>query len=389
MMKLITAYTYELNNHEKARQDIHSQLDLKNNLLKNSAALIFCHAKFNETGVSNTVSESLPFAAVGCTSQNFALSSGPGVPAVTGEILLAVTVFTSDDIEFAAALSDPLCGGNAEDAVQSMYKNAVSSFGESSLIFAFFPTMADMTSDILADALYRVCGETPVFGSVALDMEITTRNPATLFNGHSYNDRAALLLVKGSIKPKFFSFLFPGKSVVTEDIIITAASGNRITAINNKSAVSFIESLGLLKDGNFTPAIPLIVENPGGAGSMPVIIYGIDGETLVCSRKIQVGGSVGVGMVSRDKVAETMDALIRDIKQEQSGENLFIVSCALRFLALEGSPATELDSLQQNLKDFPGRYLYISSAGEICPSLMPSGKTINGLHQYALVAVKL
>jgi len=102
MIKVLTASTYELDDAEKAVQEILSQIAPQTALLKNSAAMLFCHIKFIEMGVMEKVCKSLPFDVVGCTSLYFAL------PNIEGEIMLAVTVLTSDDTDSRRAYATPL-----------------------------------------------------------------------------------------------------------------------------------------------------------------------------------------------------------------------------------------------------------------------------------------
>jgi len=69
MIKMLNVYTQELDDPEKAVREILQPLDIKNSLLKNSAALLFCHVKFIETGVAQAVYKNLPFdvlAALPC-----------------------------------------------------------------------------------------------------------------------------------------------------------------------------------------------------------------------------------------------------------------------------------------------------------------------------------
>ena len=391
MLKILNACTFELNDSEKAVQDIHNQLDLKNNRLKNSVALLFCHIKFIETGMSEIISKSLPFDVLGCSSQSFAMS---GTPVLSGEIMLTITVLTGDDVEFFTGLSEPLCKENAENNITSMYEKTVSSFGaEPSLIFVFLPMMLDLTCDVLTGALDRACGGIPVFGSVALDIDTGIRNPQTIYQENSYSDRASLLLIKGPVKPKFFSILFPGKTVFFDDAVVTAAEGNSIISINYEPAVSFVEKLGFMGSGGFSLAIPLLIEEPDGTGLIPVILHGTEGDTLLCSRQIETGVTLRVGMVTRDDVLESMNTLIQNIKKDGTGlpeeTGLIIFSCALRIFILEGSHVAETELLQKELGNFSVPYLYICSGGEICPKLTASGNMVNGLYQYALVACLL
>ncbi|MCL2127115.1 MAG: hypothetical protein FWH38_02575, partial [Treponema sp.] len=172
MIKVITAYTFELDDPAKAARSILDQVNPEKSLLKNSAALLFCHAKFFEMGVLEAVCKSLPFEVAGCTSQFFA------IPGASGDIMLAVMVLTSDDIEFTAGISQPLAKENMDNSISALYKDMNSSSpSDPSLIFAFPPTMPGLTGDLFMSSLDRACGGLPVFGTLALDMDTRIRNP--------------------------------------------------------------------------------------------------------------------------------------------------------------------------------------------------------------------
>jgi hypothetical protein len=397
MIKMLTAYTSELNDSEKAVGDILGQLDIKNCLLKNSVALVFCHAKFIETGVTEAVCESLPFDVLGCTSQYFALppkdlSATADTPVVTGEFMLTVTVLTSDDTEFATGVSEPLCEKNLETSVQSLYRDTAASFGEApSLIFAFQPTMYDLIGHTMTEALNHACGGIPVFGAVALDFDTHIRDPKTIYKGAAYGDRLLLLLFKGPVKPRFFSSSIPEKYIVPQDAVITEIEGNRIISINNEPAINFIKGLGLFQIDEQVPnpAIPLIIEDRDGTGPAAVVIHGIGpAREVICTRAMQVGDVLSVGMVGGEYVIESATALVRDIKNSGGGENIIMFSCVLRSILLGGSHGEEVELIRKELEGFSGSYLFLGSTGEICPRYTEPGKTINKIYAYALIACR-
>jgi hypothetical protein len=383
MIKVITAYTYELDNPEKAAQNILDQIDTKNSLLKNSIALLFCHMKFIEMGVMEAVCKSLPFDVLGCTSMYFAL------PSQTGEMMLTVTVLTSDDTEFASGVCEPLAVENTEDRIGALYQKTASSLsGTPSLAFAFPPTMLNLTIDIMTAALDRASGGLPIFGTVALDMQVHIRNPQTIYKGAAYSDRMALLLFRGPVNPRFFFLCFPEKSSLAQDAVVTSASGPKLISINNRSAASFLKEVGLIQNdkNEYTHAIPLVVENSDGTNSEVVVVQDVDSNgTLICGRHIPVGGILNIGAITEDHVLESAKKLIQEIKKNESGTGLFIFSCFLRTMVLGGATA-EVELIQRELSDYTGSYLYLNSGGELCPRYIRSGKTMNQALQYAIIA---
>jgi len=384
MIKVLTASTYELDDSEKAVQEILGQINPKTTLLKNSAAMLFCHIKFIEMGVMEKICKSLPFDVVGCTSLYFAL------PKIEGEIMLAITVLTSDDTEFAAGICDPLTQENAEGNIHALYQKTASSLsGPPTLAFAFPPTLFHLTIDIMSAALDKACGGLPVFGTVALDIGAHIRNPKTIYQGTAYADCMALLLFKGPVKPHFIFRRFPEGASLAQDAVITRANGAEIISINNEPAASFLQGIGLIQSV-FSQAIPLVIADSEGNNQEVVVVQKITGEgTLICGRHIPVGGILDIGAITADYVLESARALIREIKKDEDKTRFsIIISCFLRTIVLGGA-ATEVNLIQQELGNSPGGYLYLNSGGELCPRYTKSGETVNQALQYAVIACQL
>jgi hypothetical protein len=371
---------------ERAIHDILKQLDMENNLLKNSVALLFCRSQFIEMGVMEEVCKNLPFDVLGCTSMYFA------VPEQAGELMLTVTVLTSDDTEFATGFCEPLSPGNVDTCINAVYQKTASALGGTpDFMFAFPPTMMNPTIDMMSAALDRASGGLPVFGAVALDSDVYIRNPQTIYKGAAYSNRLGLLLFKGPVKPQFFFLPFPEKSTLAQDAVITGADGSHLISINNKSAVSFLQEVGLMQEGknDYTQAIPLVIEDSDGGNPEVVVVQNITSEeTLMCSRRVPVGGILNIGAITADHVLESARTLVQDIKEQEVGTGLFIVSCFLRSIVLGEGAVAEVKLIQQELAGFQNTYLYLNSGGELCPRYRSSGDTENQALQYAIVACK-
>jgi len=396
MIKILNAYTQELDDPGKAVQEILEPLDIKNSLLKNSVALLFCHVKFIEAGVAEAVYKSLPFDVVGCTSLYF------GTPAVDGGIILTVTILTSDDISFAANVSKPLNEKNIEECVQALYCRTASSLGAGPpvLAFAFPPTMINVPADFITVSLDRVCKGIPVFGSVALDMGIHIQHPKTIFKATSqaagqtagesgvYSNRMTLLLFKGMVKPKFFHSFFPEKTILSWDAVITEAVGNRIISINNRPALSFLKDMGFFQDSMYEGILvyPLMVEYPNNETEV-VIVQDISPEgQLICGRVVKAGGILNMVAVTADTVLESAKVMARDLKNSDNGTGFIMFSCFLRNIVLGGSSQVEYESVCKELDGYAGSWLFINSGGELCPIYTENGELVNRFHQYALIA---
>jgi len=399
MLKILNAYTQEFDDPEKAVREILESLDIKNNLLKNSVALLFCHVQFIETGAAEAVYNSLHFDVLGCTSQYFGLPAKAGTPAtagapaVEGGTMLTVTILTSDDIAFTAGVSGPLNEENVEECVHDLYRRTASSPGESpSLAFAFPPTMTSVSADIMAASLDRACGGIPIFGSVALDIHNYTRQPKTIFkaSGESgaFSDRMPLLLFRGRVKPRFYHSSFPEISMLPWDAVITEAAGNRIISINNRPALSFIKDMGFFPDGiqDTLLVYPLVVEYPNHDTHV-VVLQNIspDGQ-LICSMNVQAGGILNIGAVAADSVFKSAKVMAQDLKNEDGGTCFIMFSCFLRNIVLGGNSQAEFEFVSKELEGYTGSWLFLNSGGELCPGYTENGELVNRFHQYALIA---
>jgi len=387
MMKVFTVTTQELDNLEMAVQDIMDQLDRENKLLTNTVGLLFCHLKFIEMGIVGPLCQKLPFDVLGCTSMFFA------TPAGEGDIMLSLTVLTSDDIEFATGVCEPLTEHNAEECINAMYEKTASSLGGvPDLIFAFPPTLFNLPIDVMTAILDRACGGIPIFGTAALDVEIRARNPYTIYRGEVYSDRMPLLLFKGPLKPRFFSLSFPAKSVLVQDAVITRADGPRLISINNEPAAAFLKELGLIQNsqGMLPPAIPLVVEGVDGAKAEVLVVQTISPDgTLICGRHIQEGRTLNIGAIGAYHVLESARTLFSNIKDSGGGTWLFVISCFLRAVVLGEGSTAEVAVLRQELDSIPDSWLFINSGGELCPEYTEFGEIKNQGLQYSIIACQL
>jgi hypothetical protein len=397
MIKILNAYTQELDDPGKAIREILEPLDIGNSLRKNNVALLFCHAKFIEMGITEAVCKSLPFDVLGCTSQYFGLPTAvgapatAGVPVIEGGIILTVTILTSDDVDFTTGVSGRLNEQNVEVCVEELYRRAESSPGEPpSLVFAFLPTLISLPGEVTAAALDRVCGGKPIFGTLALDMQSYIRHPKTIYKSSdesgTFSDRMALLLFRGRVKPRFFHSSFPEKSIQAWDAVITDAVGNRIISINNRSALSFIKELGFSPDGiqENIMVFPLVVGYPNNDTDVVVIIDINPEGQLICSMNVQPGGILNIGAITADSVLESARVMAQELKKD--GADFLMFSCVLRNVVLGGSSRAEFELVSQELGSYPGSWLFINSGGELCPGYTERGETVNLFHQYALIA---
>jgi hypothetical protein len=211
----------------------------------------------------------------------------------------------------------------------------------------------------------------------------------TIFNGNHYSDRLPMVLLRGNVRPRFFSCSLPGEVRFSQTVFITKAKGNRLIEIDNKPAVEFIKRLGLINQGvvEVLYAFPIVVDYHDGTPPRVFTISRIDPDgSLVSEQDIPVGGTVSIGTISGDLVIESTRHFIDQIKDVPEENGLILVSCFSRILTLQ-DPMEEITIVQKHFKDSSMPFLFFSSGGEVCP-LYKSGqdKPFNAFHQFTIIA---
>jgi hypothetical protein len=307
---------------------------------------------------------------------------------VFGEMILAVAVLTSDELGFAAGLSEPLAE-DEEKRISALY-NSLSTLlpGHPGLMLVFQPLLDNIGGDFIVKVLDQVSGGIPIFGTGALDVTIATRTPMTIYNGTAYPDRLAVILLSGCASPHFAIDSIGEQKNHSQKAVITAAEGNRIISINNTPATVYMEKIGLITKGvlNTLFAFPLTIENRQGEKINNCIIQSKEANgSLVCSCSVSTGSTLYVGVPSIDVVLKTVVNMTRRIKEKQDRNLLFIVSCFSRCIALVEA-SEEMNLIQKELADFSVPYIFLYSGGETCPVENAAGRMQNRHHNYAIIS---
>jgi hypothetical protein len=386
MIRTLTAYSLEPDDVDTAVNDILRQLNPAENLLKNSAGLLFCYVDFIRTGMVKALCDRLPFDVIGCTTQGIATADA------ADEVMLALMVLTSDTVQFATGFSEPI-ETDIENRIYRLYeRTSASSPGQPSLMFVFQPLLPGFTGDLAINILDRLACGAPLFGSVAFDVDTKVRSPMTIHNGAASLNRLALMLLYGDIAPNFFLDSIPERIISNQKAVITAASGNRLIGLDNMSAAAYMEKTGLLSANNLVQslfAFPLLVDPHDGSKPKPLTSYdvGQDGS-LICSAPVPAGATLNICFPTSDLVLGTAVDITAAVRKQNSVSGLLMFSCVSRSVMLP-DPKIEMETIQEQLRGFPAPYLFVYSGGEICPRRGKNGEMHNGFHLYIISACTL
>jgi hypothetical protein len=383
MIKAIVAHTVETTDLDYAIGELDTQISNQGPLLRSTVGLIFCNYEFISSGLVRELCARLPFTVLGCSSQILA------VPRAGEELMFVLMLLTSDDVEFCPGVSGPL-GAGKEAVLEDLYRDlAAQSALEPALMLVFPPRLSGITGNALVNALDRVSGGVPIFGSVAIDITTSTRSPVTIFNGDTFPDRLVMILIKGKLRPRFFTYALPGEPRFSQKFTITRAQANRIVEINDRPAAEFLEKLGIINAGGVEVfyAFPIVVDYEDGSPPMVITISKINADgSLVSEQDIPLGGTVNIGTINGSLVLASARRIIEQIKEIPDSSVLFLVSCFSRVLTLRDS-LEEVNLVIKQMRDWPVPFAFFSSGGEICPvSRNGQGGLVNMFHQFTIIA---
>jgi D-alanine-D-alanine ligase-like ATP-grasp enzyme len=127
MITMFNAFTNEIDDPSVAVKEITEQLKNKK-LLKNTIGIIGCHCEYVENGTINSLSKILPFELIGCVVLGSAVNGNSGFEQ------LSLTVLTSNDITFTAAISKPIVPRNFDSSLEKVYADVTKSGTDPSFI---------------------------------------------------------------------------------------------------------------------------------------------------------------------------------------------------------------------------------------------------------------
>lgn len=382
MLKTLTAYTLEIDEVDTAVEEILEQLDLPHNQLKNTVGIISCYSEFVESGVVKALCGRLPFDVVGATTL------GNAVPGERSALMLTLAVLTSDDIEFSTAVSASLAS-EQEQALSAVYRQAAAPLSAPpSMMMSFMALIYNVGGDVVLDLMDKISGGVPNFGTVTVDHTPDYHTAQVIHNGECYSESLSLLLLSGDVQPSFYVASISETKIMRQKAIITEAQGNVLIKVNDMPILSYMETLGLAKEGRIdgANAIPFIIDYNDGTRPIARAIYALTPEGYaVCGGVMPLGATLSVGTIDyEDVIATTKKALGTMLATSKNG-GLLMFSCLSRLLALGVETEAEMETMQTCVGD-AAPYQFSYSGGEICPVYDTNGKLVNRFHNDTFIA---
>jgi len=386
MIRAITAYTGEIDEVDAAVQEIMAQVEGNGGLLTHSAGLVSFYAEFAETGVVEALCERLPFPVIGTTTL------GAAVPGMHGGLLLTLTVLTSDEANFSAAMTASLAGKDLQAAVAEAYARAEEALdGPAKLILVTAPLMIH-PGDRYIDALDTVSGGVPIFGTLTCDHTTQYNQMQALCNGVVSPDAMTILLIGGAVSPRFFCTSIEKSKIWQHSAVVTKSEGNVLMEVNNIPMPQFLESVGLAKDGVIAASIntfPFVLDYNDGTPAITRAALGVTPEGYcVCGGLVPMGTTLSVSTFDRADVLSSAAQALDKVLSVGEGRVLLMFSCIGRNNSLGADTDAEMALVRERL-DTRLPYLFVYSGGEFCPVQGADGRETNRFHNDTLTACLL
>lgn len=233
-MQAYSAFTSEIDDLEKAVEELAAQIAAQGKLAENSCGIVFCDYDFEVAGLAEALRERFAFPVIGNVGPAVftrGRNAGGGI---------AMTVLTADDCWFRVGASGDLTGGNASGEVAGCYGRLADSAPDApKLVMAFTPCNDRIVDDDVVMTLDRVSHGLPVFGGRACD-DCSFTFGGVIANGRYLWNAAGILLIGGNVNPVFM--VTPPDGVLNGfPRKVTRAEGCKIFEVDGKGFVDYLQ----------------------------------------------------------------------------------------------------------------------------------------------------
>jgi hypothetical protein len=386
MLKCASVCTYEIDDPEKAFEEIKTRLDEKITLLEHTVGIVQCHPEFIGSGVARHIGEKLPFDVAGVTT------SSQAVNGEAGELILTIFVMTSDDIWFRTGVTEDL-GEDIDAPIKTAFDKAASGVSEAPKLALIFPPQGVKVGDDYLDACQKITPGTPVFGTIAVDDTVTFEESQTIYNGKNHKTAMPFVLCYGNINPRFIVGTFPGNDVRPYKGEITKSNGPFVHEINNMNTFKYFESIGFIRNGVLAESylfLPFVIDQKertdyDGIPVLRVLREFTEDGTALFHGDVDQGSTFSMLQFETDDILAATRQKIKQINDLPDVNGVLMFSCIVRRMLTMGiNPLLELEIVRDMIN--PGiPFMMGYAAGEISPTLVKDGIPTNRFHNYSLI----
>ena len=379
MITMLTAYTFEAEDAEYAFNEIIEQLQLKTKQKKYSAGLLFCHPDFIENGVAQKISASLPFDIIGSTFVANMINGEDNAH------ILSVSLFTSDDIQFAIMKANNL---EEKESIARSYTEAIAGHTEQpSLIMAWFPMLMAVGVDDLLTEFDKVTDGVPIFGGLACDHTSDYSLWQLIINGEISREHAVAIILFGKLQPKFYVANMAEKHIVRQKSVVTKAIGNVVMEINGNPMTTYLENMGFPKGigAEYLGCVPFLINLNDDTNRVARGVTAITSEGYgTFSGLVPEGSQISVGSIEYGDILRMTQEVVDAVLAWGIKGGMLMHPCASHFLIMGMEAQDQKDIISQlNKTGLP--YTVAYPGGEICPIYDDKGNMKNRYHNFTII----
>ncbi|MDR2108657.1 MAG: FIST C-terminal domain-containing protein [Coriobacteriales bacterium] len=387
MKRVFTAFTLEIDDVNAAVDELLAQIDI-DELLPHSIGLVSYTMEFSSSEILPALQEALPFDLIGMTTLGTATDGSYDLNQ------LSILVLSSDEMSFSTALSEPI-NSDDESLMTNTYQQAVEALpAQPALMIAFAPLLLEIVGgDFYVDGLARAGCGVPLFGSVAIDPEISQKGSRVYYRGQEYDDRLALLVFAGNVSPHFNLVTASRIKMADEEGVVTNSHNNLLISVDNQPAIEFIKKDGVCvnEDGSVDGILlyPLFVDYNDNTIPVTRSMAAVTPEGhIVAGGKIEAGSHVSVGFLDGHDVVSSARAHIAELELGPD-DTLLLFSCINRYFTLGYDYQEEAEAIHQRLEATGTKFMLAYAAGEFCPvpNKDDDGTLTNRLHNNTLIGL--
>jgi hypothetical protein len=363
-VKVITAFTSEIDDVNAAVADIKSQLGEFSP--ENTFGIVSCHYEFVRSGAAKAIINSLPFPVIGATS------SLMGTNHSCGELLFTIAVVSGKEIYRTEVVTTPSAEPHADlnTLISPLFDDESE---KAALVWVAAPDFVLINGDELCKAYGKTGYGVPLFGTYAVD-------DSPLFNEECYvlsqseisRDKIVFMKIYGDIKPFVSAISIPKAKILPRVGVVTKSEKSTVFEIDGYPASQFLSSYGLaeqLETSGAISVLSLIVNNKNEDDYYSRTLLGINSDgSVITGGAVKAGSEIRIGLFDRDGMLEAAESLLKTAifkKAENQTNALFIYCCATRSVALGFQDTDEINLAGELIGDIPFTLSY--AGGEIAP----------------------
>ena len=380
MVKSFNAFTYELDDINKAADELYNQIYNGTELKKNTVGILLSDYDIDKFSLAKKINEKFDFEIIGSTTVGI-------IDKVKGydELCICLTVLTSDTCSFHVELSGKIDHKNINREIESCYLRGEKALGKrAKMIFAIPCFKENILIDKYIEALSLASFNITTFGGMPTGGR--GRQGMLFLKGGAYDDRLAILLIAGNINPIFISD-YSLLNVGGQKRTITKAKDNVIYALGDMTFIEYIKNIGISlhssadkeKNMKFIPT-PLLIESTRNGEKYQYLrtIIGIDEKTGcgISIGSIEEGAVANVGFLRKSDITASfstaIDNLIKKIKENEEAygctySTILCISCFSRYFVMSPNYHMEGDLAKEKLRCLGLNFTAFYFFGEISP----------------------